>query len=363
MEKSWYSITAKAGETPEITIYEEIGIWGISADQFRREFKALGLKAGDPVDLRLNTPGGEVFSGNAIYNTISDSGADVTVYVDGVAASMGSLIAMTGRVVMASNAQMMIHNPAAFAAGGSKDMSRMARLLDSLKVGMVRAYVNKSGLSEEEVSSMMEDETWMTAEDAVAFGFADSIGPGMQVHAVDVTRFKHPPRIEAFTKGRRKPAATKESDMDKNEVEGIVNAALKPITDAIAALKPPAAPEAKVTAETPEQIAARVNAERDAYEGEIHALCEDFGNPTAAAAFIKDKKTATDVRAALRLERDKKAKPSGPAARNHVNETGKPADDAEDHSDLVVTALDHGGIWNRYNKKAGAIQKVVPAAD
>lgn len=360
-DKTWFRINAKAGERPEIVIYDEIGLWGVTASSFHKELKGLGLKPGDEMDLRLNTPGGDVFTGNALFNMLRETGASITVYVDGVAASMGSLIAMVGEpVVMASNAMMMIHNPAAYAHGDSKAMRRMNQLLDSLKAGMVSEYAKKSGLSAEEVSDMMEDETWMTAEDAVAYGFADSIGPEKEVHAVDLSRFKSPPRVEAFVKGRK--ATTKESDMDKNEVASMIEAANKPILEALAKLAPPA-PEAKT--ESAEDIAKRVNAERDAYEADITALCEDFGKPEAAATFIKDKKTVADVRAALRLDRDKRAKSgTSPAPRNHVAEDGTGGDaGGEDHSDLVVQSLDHTSIWNRYNRKAGGIQRVVPTAD
>src|SRR5690606_13616450 len=141
---------------------------------------------------------------------------------------------------------------------------------------------------------------------------ADSIGPAHPVHAVDLSRFKSPPLVEAFTKGRA--PAKKEVQMDKTQVATRIQAANKPILDVLAALKP-AAPEAKTAAvETPEQIEARITKARDDYEAEINALCEDFGKPEAAAAFIKDKKSPADVRAALRLTKASKGRATPNAA-------------------------------------------------
>ena len=108
---NWYNIKAKSDTSAEISIYDEIGGWGISAQQFSQEFKALGNNL-KQIDLHIHSPGGDVFDGIAIYNLLKNHPANKTVYIDGLAASMASVIAMAGNeIIMPENAMMMIHKP------------------------------------------------------------------------------------------------------------------------------------------------------------------------------------------------------------------------------------------------------------
>lgn len=181
--KSWYSISAKANNaTTEISIFDEIGYWGISAKQFINDLKSV-----DPshnILLRIHSPGGEVFDGNAIYNALKRHPGGVTVQIEGLAASMATVIALAGSPVrMAANGFYMIHNPWGVALGDAGDMREQADLLDKIQTGIVNAYVAKSGKTAEQVQAWMDAETWFTAEEALAAGFVDEITESLAIAA------------------------------------------------------------------------------------------------------------------------------------------------------------------------------------
>ncbi|HBB9192092.1 TPA: Clp protease ClpP, partial [Escherichia coli] len=125
----WYTIkAADVRGAADIFIYEEIGGFGVTAKQFAEDLKALGDVS--HINLRIHSPGGDVFEGIAIYNLLRNHPADITVYIDGVAASMASVVAMAGdRVVMPENAMMMIHKPWGISGGNAGDMRDYADLL------------------------------------------------------------------------------------------------------------------------------------------------------------------------------------------------------------------------------------------
>lgn len=182
-QKNWYSIKAMARPgAAEIFIYDEIGYWGITAADFARDLKALGDIS--QIDLHINSPGGNVFDGTAIYNLLANHSAAVTVYIDGLAASMASVIAMVGDVIhMPANALMMIHNPWSFAGGEAEDLRKMADVLDKIKASLMTTYMKRTGKSEEEISQLMDEETWLTGAEAVEHGFADELGAEMDMAA------------------------------------------------------------------------------------------------------------------------------------------------------------------------------------
>lgn len=353
-KRNWFTIEAK-GPTPQVLIYDEIGMWGITAKDFNDALSKLGDLKGKDLHVRISSPGGDVFAGNAIYNMLRETGAKITVYVDAIAASMASVIAMAGDpVIMSENAIFMIHNPSAGVRGTSKEMNRIANLLDSLKAGMLAAYEAKTGMDREQLSAMMDAETWMDAKEAVAHGFADSIGPAVEAAATfDLSRFKSPPAASV----KAAPAAQlKESTMDKTEIVAAVTEANKPLADAIGALVTALTPAAKegadpkeapANAETPEQVAARVNKERDEYESEVEALCALAGTPEAARDYIKAKKSVADVRAELAANAGKRK--STPAANGYTPPNGMQSGANEDRSDLVTTAIDYNKVWGSYN--------------
>ncbi|WP_386696697.1 ClpP-like prohead protease/major capsid protein fusion protein [Lonepinella sp. MS14436] len=172
--KNWYNIKAAADDAAEISIYDEIGMWGISAQQFSQELKALqGVRQ---INLHIHSPGGDVFDGIAIYNLLKANPANKTVYIDGLAASMASVIAMVGdTVIMPENAMMMIHKPWGIQGGDADDMRKYAELLDKVESTLISAYTSKTGKSEDELSDMLKQETWLTAKECIELGFADQL--------------------------------------------------------------------------------------------------------------------------------------------------------------------------------------------
>ena len=173
--QSWYSIKAKANDTAEISIYDEIGYWGVTAKSFSKDLKALGNNL-KQINLHIHSPGGDVFDGIAIYNLLKNHPANVTVYIDGLAASMASVIAMAGNeVIMPENAMMMIHKPWGIQGGDAEDMRKYADLLDKVENTLIPAYASKTGKTPEELAEMLSAETWLNGKECVEQGFADKL--------------------------------------------------------------------------------------------------------------------------------------------------------------------------------------------
>lgn len=229
-EKIYYSIKAISNDTAEIFIYEEIGEnWygeGTTAKNFCRDLKALTCAN---IDLHINSPGGSVFDGQAIYNALKRHPANVTTYVDGLAASIASVIALAGdKVVMASNSLFMIHNPWGYAAGNSEEMRKYADLLDKVRDTIVNVYKEKCTLSDVEIIAAMDAETWMSAEEALAFGFIDEIGTELKMAASGNFDFKalgyrNAPQIAAAL-----AAANTITNEPEPEIEASAPAEIKP---------------------------------------------------------------------------------------------------------------------------------------
>ncbi|WP_335255268.1 ClpP-like prohead protease/major capsid protein fusion protein [Phytobacter diazotrophicus] len=191
---SWFRMKALAADEAEIYIYDEIGFWGVTARQFVSDLQALGDVS--HINLHINSPGGDVFEGIAIFNALKFHGAAITVHIDGIAASMASVIAMVGNpVIMPENTMMMIHKPWGFAGGDANDMRDYADLLDKMESVLIPAYAEKTGKSAEEIAAMLEDETWMNGSECVAQGFADQTTPSLQAMACIQSK-----RIEEFEK-------------------------------------------------------------------------------------------------------------------------------------------------------------------
>lgn len=180
-------LLAADGDRPasaEIMIYGYIGQdtdpysgerIGMSAQCFVEELREIPPEA--PIDLRINSRGGDVYDGTAIHAVLSAHKGHKRVYVDGLAASAASLIAMAGdEVIIPSNAWMMIHDPSTFVAGTAADLAEAIKQLESTKAGVISAYAAKNAkLSEDEIGALMSATTWMTGTEAVEKGFADKV--------------------------------------------------------------------------------------------------------------------------------------------------------------------------------------------
>ena len=199
MNEKWYNIQNKAGETADIYIFDEIGTYGVTAQDFISEIK--GLKD-MPINLRINSLGGDVFDGMAMYNVIKRREAKTTVYIEGIAASIATIIALgADEVIMAENSLFMIHNAWGGTSGEAKDMRKTAETLDKITSELTDIYVKKTGLSYDALAEMMDEESWLNAQEAFDLGFIDTISDSIKVAAkYDVSKFKNITNKEIKTK-------------------------------------------------------------------------------------------------------------------------------------------------------------------
>ena len=185
--RRWYSMApvAAAATEPssaEVYIYDYIGYYEITARDFVRDLKALGDVA--ELSVHINSGGGEVFEGLAIYNALKANPAHVTVYVDGIAASLASYVAMAGDTVeVAENGYFMIHEPWNISIGTADDMRKDADRLDKLRNTLAAGYANKTGQSADDVVAVMAAETWFDASEALEWGLVDRVGAKLEAAA------------------------------------------------------------------------------------------------------------------------------------------------------------------------------------
>lgn len=177
-------------------------------DVIGADFFGCGITAGmvkDAIDqnpscssitMNINSPGGDAFEGVAIFNTLKAAGKPVNINVVGLAASAASIVAMAGdTVVMNLGTQMMIHGAMALCAGFAADMRKMADTLDQVSDSIADIYVAETGNSKRKVTEMMNAETWMSADEAVEYGFATSTGASNRVqNTFDLSHFKNAPK-------------------------------------------------------------------------------------------------------------------------------------------------------------------------
>jgi len=178
---SWYSIQANEDDLATISIHDEIGGFGISANQFMRDLDAIGDRR---LHLSIHSPGGSVLDGWAIYNRLLEHKRDVTAKVEGYAGSMASVILLAANHrVMPENSWQMIHYPYAAIQGTAEEMANYSEQLAKIEKGIVAAYVKRTGLEESEIRDMLKKESFLSAEESEAFGFADEVTEGVAMAA------------------------------------------------------------------------------------------------------------------------------------------------------------------------------------
>ena len=161
-------------KSADVYVFDVIGGWfGVTAEDFVRDVAALDV---DQLNVHLNSPGGDASEGVAIANVLRQHKANVTIWVDGIAASAASVIAMAGdEVVMGIGSQMMIHDAWSYTSGDAEDMRKAAEKLDSISDGYASAYAEKAGGTAQEWRAVMKAEAWYTPEEAVAAKLADRV--------------------------------------------------------------------------------------------------------------------------------------------------------------------------------------------
>lgn len=199
----------KVGELMLYGSISDFSWWGdeVTPKQFKEDLDALGDI--DVLKVFINSGGGDAFAGQAIHSMLKRHKAQVNVYVDGLAASIASVIAMAGdKVIMPRNAMMMIHNPWTWGFGDARAFREIADRLDKIRESLVVVYEGKSGMERERIIELLDAETWMTADEAVEMGFADEIEESKPVAAsiadgrlvvngqqFDLSRYRNPPKL------------------------------------------------------------------------------------------------------------------------------------------------------------------------
>lgn len=173
----------QTGKTPELLVYGDIGDWWeeVQSRDFAEKLQAISA---DEIDVRINSNGGSVFTAQAIYSSLKRHPATINVYIDGMAASAATIIAMAGdRVIMPENAMMMVHQPLTAVYGNADELREIADILDKVRDTIVAVYRDKTGLDDETIIGLMDDETYMTAADAHEWGFVDEVAGALKIAA------------------------------------------------------------------------------------------------------------------------------------------------------------------------------------
>lgn len=322
---TWYKIQAKGNKSAEINIYGDIGEswWGesVTAKQFVKELAALDV---EDLTVRINSYGGSVADGIAIYNAIKRHKANTTVAIDGVAVSIASLIAMAGDTVeMADNALMMIHAPWTYASGNAVDLREAADVLDKFASAMSSSYADKTGKTIDAIMGWLTDgiDHWFTAAEAAAEGLVDTVTDALPVAAsFDLNRFKTMPAAAGIF---NKPLS-KELPMPATQANQPAAQAPQPAANPQPAASTPAHDPSQPNAD---QIRAQVLAAETQRRNDIRARFQRFthmaGVNDILAQCLDD--SAISVNAAVEKLMNKLGEGMEPTAGNfhHRVETGE----------------------------------------
>jgi len=179
----WFDFRNVKDESADLYIYDVVGdSWsGTDAATLVKEIKA---QKGKALNVHINSPGGSVFDGYAVFNSLKAHDGVVTTYVDGMAASIASIIALAGtKIVIAKNGMMMIHNPLCYCFGTAAEIRKQADVLDQIKETLINTYVTRTGKTREVISAAMDDETYFSADQAKDYGLVDEITGALQMAA------------------------------------------------------------------------------------------------------------------------------------------------------------------------------------
>lgn len=230
MTNRYFKMQTTSSRSADISIYGEITDEkffesDVSAIDFQNELKGLGDV--EEINVHINSPGGSVFAGVAIYNMLKNHPAKVITHNDGLSASISSVILMAGdKIIAPANSLIMIHNPWTISAGNSKDFRKLADDLDKIGGSIKQSYMSRElTISEEELSSLMDAETWLSAKDAFEMGFVDEVSDSQQIAASltkeQVVRFKNAPT--ALTDSIEEKTEHDKKSIDKEYFDSVVD--------------------------------------------------------------------------------------------------------------------------------------------
>lgn len=246
-KKKFWQIRAEANESnsADILLYGPISSetwWGdeVTPKQFKQDLDSLGDVS--TINVFINSMGGDTFAAQAILSMLKRHSARIDVYIDGIAASAASIIAMAGDTIyMPSNAMMMVHNAWTIAIGNAADFRKLADDLEKITESIIAAYEEKTGLESGKIQELLDAETWLTAADAVSLGFADEIeqeklvaasisGGVLMINnlAADVSSFKNFPQDKFKSAGRTISTANEQKLVDARDK---LNEVLEQVSD------------------------------------------------------------------------------------------------------------------------------------
>lgn len=329
----------------EVLIYDEIGesFWGggVGAKQFVTDLREVSASL---ITVRINSGGGDVFEGLAIHNALRRHKAAIRVEIDGLAASIASVIALAGdEVCMADNAFFMIHDPSGIEWGTAEDMRKTADLLDQVGGSLANIYAEKTGKPIDEIQAWMNEETWFTAEEAHEAGFVDTVTKGKKLAAsADLSGFRNAPdQLKAALAALAKK---------NTEPEAVGGAAPEPDT---APTQP--APEAKGAPMSAQDTAAHGAENERKRSSDIRALVREYKDIVALDATTVDgwldnpNMGVEQVNAAILAQIKAKAA-DAPKVRATV---GAPRADQDpkrgfrNHVEFFMAAMDNSGCYSR----------------
>ena len=216
-------------------IFGPIGGWdGITAAKFKQALDEHGANASEII-VNINSPGGDVFDGVSIHNLLVSHDANVTTRVYGLAASAASVIAIAGDTVeMGEGSFLMIHNAWSLAMGDTREMAKMSRTLAAIDKELAASYAAHTGIDTDEIKSMMDAETWISAADAVDQGFADGTfsAPDEANNSFDLTKFRNVPKALTKKSPKRTAKASKSAALPTPQTENLM-----PVVAALERLK------------------------------------------------------------------------------------------------------------------------------
>ena len=292
----------KPDQPASLSIYDEIGFWGVQAKDFRASLSAITQSE---IDVEISSPGGDYFAGLAMYNMLRSSGKVINTKVMGVAASAASVIFMAGdKRTMPANTFLMTHNPSNPYGGNAKEHRETADMLDKIAIGARSVYAKASGMTDEAVATMLDTDSWISADEALEMGLATEVTDEIKATAkFDLARADLPSNVVLAFAQAEKPApetppeTTPEPEVET--IEGTTEFTAPPVADQIVQ----AATQAGLAEHAPVFALACLTMEdartRIAAALEITALCKAVKRHEDAGPAIKAGKSLADVRASL----------------------------------------------------------------
>lgn len=331
-----------AGMSAVLAIDDEIGFWGTQAKDFRASLEAV---VSDNLEVEINSPGGDVFAGLGIYNMLrsfATNGKTVTTRVTGIAASIASIVMLAGdKREMPKNTFAMIHGPSTFAFGTAEELRDAADVTDKIGSSLKRVYVDRMGVSEDDATAMMVKDTWLTADECLANGFATDLIDSVQATAkFNMPRADLPAHVRAVFQ-----AKTETPDPQAPETPTPVVAPEPdpvpgcPVAEQIITRAKAAGLEAHGTVlalacSTVAEADLRITAAR-----EIVALCSIAKRPDDASRYVRANTSVADVRAALIQAQAEADVHTDTTKRNESAATG------------ASSGVDTKAIWNSHLKQ------------